>query len=34
MYDTYDEEYRKQLNEIFGDGYGDDPEIDEYAVGG
>ena len=28
MYDTYDEEYRKQLNEIFGDGYGDDPEIE------
>lgn len=28
MYDIYDEEYKKQLKEIFGDGYGDDPEIE------
>lgn len=28
MYNAYDEEYKKQLNDIFGDGYADDPEIE------
>lgn len=28
MHDAYDDEYRKQSQEIFGDGYGDDPEIE------
>lgn len=28
MYDAYDEEYKKQLKEIFGDGCRDDPEME------